>query len=222
MTDWVILAVGLLVALGFSAYCFWPLTAFRWVLTSVLSVVILLIAEGYWGHIRETWDWMQKQKMVQELAKKFDTSPDEQQRMIGQLVTDLKQRLSLTPDDFQGHLLLAKLYMMQNQLDPAIEIYHRFFKAHPNHVELLTRYARALYERDHLFSPIAETLIKQAKALFPDHLDVLALSALDALQNKDDEQAEADWTRMANLTSDPQLKEKLLRQVEKLKLRRGK
>lgn len=197
---WVIIALMLLLAIGFIA---WPLVKIKTEqvyvqrvkrdLGLILAIIIFPLAAiglyRYWGSSEKLQVALQQQQQEAQLRAEL-TSPEA-------VITNLKAKLQQDPNSVQGWYLLGRVYFSQGQFNDAVTAYATANQLQPNNPELMMPYAQALYyiEPRQLKGKALE-LVNQVKRLQPDNGQLLNLLAIVSYDQGKFQQAIAYWQQL--------------------------
>ena len=118
------------------------------------------------------------------------------------MIQTIEEHLKVEPDDTQGWLTLAQLYLAEKRFAEASIAFAKVRELTGDSADILVRQADALVmARNGNFSGEPEELISLALQLDPDHVSSLWLAGLAASAKEDYRTALNHWTRAeANLT----------------------
>ena len=115
-----------------------------------------------------------------------ETSVDESQQTMEQLVARLEQRLADNPGDQEGWLVLAQTNMMMQRFDQAVVAMEKLYQLTDDSPDVLARYADTLTMANNgRFTAKASELIEKTLALDPSHVHGLWLAGVQAFQAED-------------------------------------
>lgn len=166
-----------------------------WVTAMIILILLPVIAIALYQH----WGAYEKLKNYEEMQNRLSTL--NQVLATGNkaqtLIHLLKNRLKQDPDSAQGWYLLAKIYLSENQFQPAADAFTNASKLKPDNMELVIARAQALYfASGKKMTAEVKNLIDQVLKQQPNNPNALNLLAVNAYMQKDYQTALDDWQKI--------------------------
>lgn len=166
-------------------------------IAAVSPVLIALVSLAYWkwGAWFELHEHAMKQQSQQKIQAMLKTVKSSEA-----LIEQLKSKLSHDPESAQGWFLLGRLYASQNQWESASAAFLKAYQFKPDDEAIVLNYAQSLWQlNQNQFNDVIRSLFKQVLRKNESQPDALAMLAMDAYMNHDDEQAIELWQRILKI-----------------------
>ena len=112
-------------------------------------------------------------------------------------VDTLRAQVAANPDELEPTLMLARSYMVLQELDQALAVYEAAYPRFRESPQLLADYAEALaFRNGGRFDGEPGSLIQEALEVDPAHPKALWLAGVTAMQANQQERAEDYWRRL--------------------------
>ncbi len=163
------------------------------VLIAILFPITSFLLYWHWGHsqaLSAFYAQQRQEKLVQTEIKKLGT-PDH-------VINVLKQHLQQDPNSARGWYLLGRLYLEQQQFQPAIDALARANHLKPNDPKIMLSYAESLYTTNQGILPVTgSNLVHKLLQRNPNDINVMGLLALSDYHQKNYQAAIAWWQKIA-------------------------
>lgn len=165
----------------------------RWVIAAVIAVPVLAVSLYLvLGNLEGL--------NAQHKTEAADQSPEITQEQINAMVESLAKKLETKPDDAEGWMMLGRSYATMRRFGDASAAYARAAALLPNNAQLLADYADVLaMNNGRSMQGEPERIVKQALKADPNNIKALALAGSAAMQRNDYRGAIEWWQKLLDL-----------------------
>jgi cytochrome c-type biogenesis protein CcmH/NrfG len=211
MSEWGLIIILVLFTVLAALVLVYPLQRNR-LLSATLFVSILgFTAFGYiyWGSF-DKWSEYALQIKSRALAAEMLATIKKPEDLINKL----KAKLDDTPHSAKGLYLLGRLYMSQNQIQPAVEAFAKAYHFKPDNEQFAVNYAQSLWELNKKqFSAESRGILTKLLDKNPNQPDALAMLAMDAYMHHANKVAISYWERLLKLVPSQSKEAEILRKA---------
>lgn len=161
---------------------------FVWIFVLLLSGILY----WHWGSTKQVLDAYQVNTEIKKIKTEITNSGS-----IDALIKRLENKVKTSPNDPQGHFLLARLYLSDQNINKALQSFEKANALKPKDPEIMVNYAQAIFlKNNRKLNTKAKDLINQVLKIDMQNINALNLLAIDAFDRKEYKAAINYWERV--------------------------